>query len=105
MCCVIFFTVVESHPDNTLEDLRLDKPFPELREHIQSYDLDQMDKKVGEPFALRALRQTQTQNRDSMKMALGRLLLGAELHLSRGNCIISHQVAFLASAPNIAVCI
>ncbi|NXT45750.1 ULA1 enzyme, partial [Pluvianellus socialis] len=38
-------TVVESHPDNMLEDLRLDKPFPELREHIQSYDLDQMDKK------------------------------------------------------------
>uniref|UniRef100_A0A8C8E687 NEDD8-activating enzyme E1 regulatory subunit n=1 Tax=Otus sunia TaxID=257818 RepID=A0A8C8E687_9STRI len=38
-------TVVESHPDNTLEDLRLDKPFPELREHIQSYDLDHMDKK------------------------------------------------------------
>ncbi|XP_027557760.1 NEDD8-activating enzyme E1 regulatory subunit [Neopelma chrysocephalum] len=38
-------TVVESHPDNTLEDLRLDKPFPELTEHIQSYDLDHMDKK------------------------------------------------------------
>uniref|UniRef100_A0A8V0XWP7 NEDD8-activating enzyme E1 regulatory subunit n=1 Tax=Gallus gallus TaxID=9031 RepID=A0A8V0XWP7_CHICK len=37
--------VVESHPDNTLEDLRLDKPFPELTEHIQSYDLDHMDKK------------------------------------------------------------
>uniref|UniRef100_A0A8B9SZI5 NEDD8-activating enzyme E1 regulatory subunit n=1 Tax=Anas platyrhynchos TaxID=8839 RepID=A0A8B9SZI5_ANAPL len=37
--------VVESHPDNALEDLRLDKPFPELSEHIQSYDLDHMDKK------------------------------------------------------------
>uniref|UniRef100_A0A8C3LZD0 NEDD8-activating enzyme E1 regulatory subunit n=1 Tax=Chrysolophus pictus TaxID=9089 RepID=A0A8C3LZD0_CHRPC len=37
--------VVESHPDNALEDLRLDKPFPELTEHIQSYDLDHMDKK------------------------------------------------------------
>ncbi|XP_062442883.1 NEDD8-activating enzyme E1 regulatory subunit isoform X2 [Rhea pennata] len=37
--------VVESHPDNALEDLRLDKQFPELREHIQSYDLDHMDKK------------------------------------------------------------
>lgn len=45
--CVIFFTVVESHPDNMLEDLRLDKPFPELREHVQSYDLDRMDKKVS----------------------------------------------------------
>ncbi|XP_054054307.1 NEDD8-activating enzyme E1 regulatory subunit isoform X1 [Rissa tridactyla] len=38
-------TVVESHPDNMLEDLRLDKPFPELREHVQSYDLDHMDRK------------------------------------------------------------
>nr|XP_025044197.1 NEDD8-activating enzyme E1 regulatory subunit [Pelodiscus sinensis] len=38
-------SVVESHPDNALEDLRLDDPFPELREHIQSYDLDHMEKK------------------------------------------------------------
>ncbi|MBV97099.1 NEDD8-activating enzyme E1 regulatory subunit, partial [Eschrichtius robustus] len=38
---------IESHPDNALEDLRLDKPFPELREHFQSYDLDHMEKKVG----------------------------------------------------------
>ncbi|XP_077686901.1 NEDD8-activating enzyme E1 regulatory subunit isoform X3 [Eretmochelys imbricata] len=37
--------VVESHPDNALEDLRLDNPFPELREYIQSYDLDHMEKK------------------------------------------------------------
>ncbi|XP_048211373.1 NEDD8-activating enzyme E1 regulatory subunit [Perognathus longimembris pacificus] len=37
--------VIESHPDNALEDLRLDKPFPELKEHFQSYDLDQMEKK------------------------------------------------------------
>ncbi|XP_074059097.1 NEDD8-activating enzyme E1 regulatory subunit [Macrotis lagotis] len=37
--------VIESHPDSALEDLRLDKPFPELREHIQSYDLDHMEKK------------------------------------------------------------
>uniref|UniRef100_A0A8C6D0Q9 NEDD8-activating enzyme E1 regulatory subunit n=1 Tax=Moschus moschiferus TaxID=68415 RepID=A0A8C6D0Q9_MOSMO len=37
--------VIESHPDNALEDLRLDKPFPELRDHFQSYDLDHMEKK------------------------------------------------------------
>ncbi|OBS72625.1 hypothetical protein A6R68_12798 [Neotoma lepida] len=37
--------VIESHPDNALEDLRLDKPFPELREHFQSYDLEHMEKK------------------------------------------------------------
>ena len=44
---IIWFIVIESHPDNALEDLRLDKPFPELREHFQSYDLDHMEKKVG----------------------------------------------------------
>ncbi|XP_063266591.1 NEDD8-activating enzyme E1 regulatory subunit isoform X1 [Prinia subflava] len=37
--------VVESHPDNMLEDLRLDKPFPELTEHVGDYDLEHMDKK------------------------------------------------------------
>lgn len=49
LCC--FFIVVESHPDNMLEDLRLDKPFPELTEHVQDYDLEHMDKKVGMWFA------------------------------------------------------
>ena len=38
--------VIESHPDNALEDLRLDRPFSELTDHIQSYQLDSMDKKV-----------------------------------------------------------
>uniref|UniRef100_A0A8C2HI73 NEDD8-activating enzyme E1 regulatory subunit n=1 Tax=Cyprinus carpio TaxID=7962 RepID=A0A8C2HI73_CYPCA len=38
-------TVIESHPDNALEDLRLDQPFTELKHHIESYDLDSMEKK------------------------------------------------------------
>ncbi|XP_020794539.1 NEDD8-activating enzyme E1 regulatory subunit [Boleophthalmus pectinirostris] len=38
-------TVIESHPDNALEDLRLDQPFDELTNHIASYDLESMDKK------------------------------------------------------------
>ncbi|KAG7483347.1 NEDD8-activating enzyme E1 regulatory subunit [Solea senegalensis] len=38
-------TVIESHPDNALEDLRLDQPFSEFTNHIQSYDLDNMNKK------------------------------------------------------------
>ncbi|XP_056268503.1 NEDD8-activating enzyme E1 regulatory subunit [Pseudoliparis swirei] len=38
-------SVIESHPDNALEDLRLHQPFAELKNHIQSYDLDSMDKK------------------------------------------------------------
>lgn len=42
--------VIESHPDNALEDLRLDQPFAELRDHVKSYDLDTMDKKVCSLF-------------------------------------------------------
>ncbi|XP_029464060.1 NEDD8-activating enzyme E1 regulatory subunit isoform X2 [Rhinatrema bivittatum] len=38
-------TVIESHPDNALEDLRLDQPFSELRDHLQSYNLDNMERK------------------------------------------------------------
>ncbi|XP_043937851.1 NEDD8-activating enzyme E1 regulatory subunit [Protopterus annectens] len=38
-------TVVESHPDNALEDLRLDSVFPELKKHIDSYDLEHMERK------------------------------------------------------------
>lgn len=55
-----------------LEDLRLDKPFPELTEHVQDYDLDHMDKKVGVWFALCSPGQMQRQHRDAVKMALGR---------------------------------
>ncbi|KAF3686539.1 NEDD8-activating enzyme E1 regulatory subunit APP-BP1 Amyloid protein-binding protein 1 [Channa argus] len=36
---------VQEHTDNALEDLRLDQPFSELKNHVQSYDLDSMDKK------------------------------------------------------------
>lgn len=38
--------MIESHPDNALEDLRLDQPFDEFKDHVQSYDLDSMEKKV-----------------------------------------------------------
>ncbi|XP_053560129.1 NEDD8-activating enzyme E1 regulatory subunit isoform X2 [Bombina bombina] len=38
-------TVIESHPDNALEDLRLDQPFPELKEHLQLFDFGNMEKK------------------------------------------------------------
>lgn len=71
-CIVSFFTVVESHPDNTLEDLRLDKPFPELTEHVRDYDLEHMDKKVAVWFALCSPGQVQTRHRGSVKMVLGR---------------------------------
>lgn len=42
----LLFAVIESHPDNALEDLRLDQPFAEFKDHLKSYDLDRMDKKV-----------------------------------------------------------
>ncbi|XP_064610476.1 NEDD8-activating enzyme E1 regulatory subunit-like isoform X2 [Liolophura sinensis] len=38
-------TVVESHPDNALEDLRLDQPFHDLEQFCDSLDLDSMTKK------------------------------------------------------------
>jgi amyloid beta precursor protein binding protein 1 len=37
-------TVVESHPDNTHPDLRLDRPFPELQRYVDSVDLSTMSK-------------------------------------------------------------
>ncbi len=38
--------VVEAHPDNSHEDLRLEKPFPALIEYMNSMDLDSMNKQV-----------------------------------------------------------
>ena len=38
-------TIVETHPDNEIPDLRLDKPFEGLKKHFDSIDLDSMDLK------------------------------------------------------------
>ncbi|XP_078335087.1 NEDD8-activating enzyme E1 regulatory subunit-like isoform X2 [Crassostrea virginica] len=38
-------TVIESHPDNAHEDLRLDRPFPALVKYCDSLHMDTMDKK------------------------------------------------------------
>lgn len=46
MTLLPLFLVIESHPDNALEDLRLDQPFDEFKNHINSYDLTSMEKKV-----------------------------------------------------------
>lgn len=37
--------VVESHPDNQNPDLRLDQPFPSLREHVDSIQLSSLELK------------------------------------------------------------
>lgn len=38
-------TVIESHPDNQNPDFRVNHPFPALKEHLESYDLDVMELK------------------------------------------------------------
>ncbi|XP_042236072.1 NEDD8-activating enzyme E1 regulatory subunit-like [Homarus americanus] len=37
--------IVESHPDNEMPDLRLDRPFSALQKYMDSLDLDSMDSK------------------------------------------------------------
>ena len=37
--------MVESHPDNQNPDLRLDQPFPGLREHVDSIQLSSLELK------------------------------------------------------------
>ena len=38
-------TVIESHPDNLPQDLRLDKPFPALIEYVNSVNIEEMELK------------------------------------------------------------
>lgn len=38
-------TVIETHPDNETPDLRLDKPFESLKNHMDSINLEEMDLK------------------------------------------------------------
>ena len=40
------FVVVESHPDNAFDDLRLADPFPGLIRYCDALDLNNMNKKV-----------------------------------------------------------
>ena len=44
---LILFVVIEAHPDNALEDLRLDQPFSGLVEFCDSLNMDTMNKKVN----------------------------------------------------------
>lgn len=36
-------TIIESHPDNTNPDLRLDKPWPALLEYVDNMNLESLD--------------------------------------------------------------
>lgn len=38
-------TVIETHPDNQIPDLRLDRPFPSLKKYVDSIDLEAMEYK------------------------------------------------------------
>ena len=42
--------MIESHPDNALEDLRLDRPFESLVEFMDSLNLETMTKQVWPVF-------------------------------------------------------
>lgn len=97
-----FFIVVESHPDNMLEDLRLDKPFPELTEHVQDYDLEHMDKKVGMWFALCSPAQVQTQHRGSVETALGRWLW-CQVSSEQNQLWNQSPGTIFASAPSVPI--
>jgi len=37
------FIVVESKPDNSLDDLRINQPWPELQEYCEGIDLKELD--------------------------------------------------------------
>ena len=43
---LLYFSVIESHPDSAHEDLRLDRPFQGLVKYADSLDLEKMNKKV-----------------------------------------------------------
>lgn len=38
-------TVIEAHPDNENPDLRLDQPWPALKEHLDGVDVEKLDTK------------------------------------------------------------
>lgn len=38
-------TVIEAHPDSESPDLRLDKPWPALKEYLDSINIEQLDQK------------------------------------------------------------
>ncbi|XP_054164449.1 NEDD8-activating enzyme E1 regulatory subunit-like [Oppia nitens] len=43
---ILEHTIIESHPDNTFEDLRLDEPFDQLKQYLDSYEsFEQMSRK------------------------------------------------------------
>ena len=69
-----YIIVVETHPD-TIVDLRLDHPFPELVSHVNTLDLTQMDRMtLGHvPFGvilLKAVQDWRSEVRVSKKTVL-----------------------------------
>lgn len=64
-------TVIETHPDNQMPDLRLDKPFSALKQHINSVDLNAMEYKdhAHIPYLIilyKYLEQWKEQNNDKL---------------------------------------
>ena len=43
-------TIIESHPESTVDDLRLDCPFPEMLDHFNSIKLNSREEVVKTPW-------------------------------------------------------
>lgn len=43
-------TVIESHPDNVIDDLRLDDPFPELVDHMNNISMTNREEVIKLPW-------------------------------------------------------
>ncbi len=52
---MMLLSVIESHPDSALDDLRLDRTFPGLSSYCDALDLHTMSKKVTFYFYLNTI--------------------------------------------------
>ncbi|GFR05999.1 NEDD8-activating enzyme E1 regulatory subunit [Trichonephila clavata] len=78
-------TIIESRPENEFHDLRLDRPFPTLREYVDSIDLEKLTDQEHShiPFVvilLKYLDSWKNRNNDEIpKNMVGKKLLKAEI--------------------------
>nr|XP_039265716.1 NEDD8-activating enzyme E1 regulatory subunit-like [Styela clava] len=103
--------VVESHPDNTHEDLRLDNPFPGLKNYCDSLDLDVMTYKEHShvPYVVLLYKYLEKWKKDKGEMptnwkektAFKKLLLsGVRMKESESGIIEEEEENFLEAAKH-----
>jgi hypothetical protein len=54
------YTVIESHPDNVKEDLRLDSPFPELVDYMDNVAVSSREDAIKMPWLVLLFKAIQT---------------------------------------------